>query len=52
MIFSKKIKMLEEQFLIQLVEQQIRILKINLTPGRKFPELILKEELLIDRVYY
>jgi hypothetical protein len=51
MIFSKKIKMLEEQFLIQRVEEQIKILKINLSQGRKFLELVLKEELLINRVY-
>jgi hypothetical protein len=51
MIFSKKIKMLEEQFLIQRVEEQIKILKINLFLGRKFLELVLKEELLINRVY-
>ena len=51
MIFSKKIKMLEEQFLIQRVEEQIKILKINLSLGRKFLELVLKEELLINRVY-
>jgi hypothetical protein len=50
-IFSKKIKMLKEQFLIQLVEEQIKILKINLSKGRKFLKLYLKEELLINRVY-
>jgi hypothetical protein len=51
LIFSKKIKMLQEQFLIQLVEEQIKILKINMSLGRKFLELVPKEEFLINRVY-